>query len=68
MNGVILPREVTGAEPRWTTIVDLVRAAGERHGDREFLRCTDRRLSFADVDAETNRLAGVLAAHGVRTE
>ena len=66
MNGVILPREVTGAEPRWTTIVDLVRAAGERHGDREFLRCTDRRLSFADVDAETNRLAGVLAAHGVR--
>ena len=65
MSDLVLPA-YTGADPRWATIVDLVRAAGERYGDREYLRCSDRRLSFAEVDAETDRLAHVLVAHGVR--
>ncbi|WP_336207606.1 AMP-binding protein [Nonomuraea sp. LPB2021202275-12-8] len=48
------------------TIPDLLRHAALRYGEREFLRFPETSLSFAEVEAETGRLAGALAAKGVR--
>ncbi|MEU4572007.1 AMP-binding protein [Nonomuraea sp. NPDC023979] len=48
------------------TVPALVRWAAARFGDREFLRFPDVSLSFAQVHAESDRLAGALAATGVR--
>ncbi|WP_049560499.1 AMP-binding protein [Nonomuraea sp. SBT364] len=48
------------------TIPALVRWAAARHGDREFLRFPDVSLTFAQVNEESDRLAGALAATGVR--
>ncbi|MCG5219399.1 AMP-binding protein [Streptosporangium soli] len=54
------------ADPRWTSLPELVRDAAGRFGDREFLRFPEGSLTFAEADAESDRLAGVLAARGVR--
>lgn len=43
----------------------LTEAAG-RFGHREFLRCSDRSLTFADAERETGAWARGLAAHGAR--
>ena len=43
----------------------LIRAQAERHGDRTCLRFETEELSFADFERETNRLAHVLARHGI---
>jgi acyl-CoA synthetase (AMP-forming)/AMP-acid ligase II len=48
------------------TIGALVADAALRFGDREFLRFPGESLSFAEVDAITNRLARVLIARGLR--
>ncbi|GGP17397.1 AMP-binding protein [Nonomuraea glycinis] len=57
----------------YETIPDLLRHAAREYGDREFLRFpkatrnpAGTSLSFAEVDAESDRLAGALAARGVR--
>ncbi|MFC5815526.1 AMP-binding protein [Nonomuraea harbinensis] len=50
----------------YRTIPELVRHAAQRHGGREFLRFPEASLSFAEADAESDRLAGALAAKGVR--
>jgi acyl-CoA synthetase (AMP-forming)/AMP-acid ligase II len=42
----------------WEKVVDTI-------PDREALVCGERRLSYAETDARANRLAHVLAAHGV---
>ncbi|MFF0775325.1 AMP-binding protein [Nonomuraea wenchangensis] len=49
------------------TIPHLLRQAADRYGRREFLRFPGHpSLTFADADAATDRLAGALAARGVR--
>ncbi|MEU4655590.1 AMP-binding protein [Streptomyces sp. NPDC023723] len=54
------------AAPRWATLRELVTDAASRYGDREFLRCPDRTLSFRAADAYGADLARKLAGHGVR--
>ncbi|MEV4392008.1 AMP-binding protein [Nonomuraea sp. NPDC049607] len=56
-----------------TTIPDLLRTAASTYGEREFLRfpapsptVPATSLSFAEADAESDRLARALAARGVR--
>jgi crotonobetaine/carnitine-CoA ligase len=54
-----------GDDKRTWTIVDLVRRQAARHGPREFMAFEDgHRLTFAGLDADTDRLARVLAALG----
>lgn len=53
------------AEPRWKTIGELVQDAALRHGDKEFLRCGNETLSFAETDTRTDQLAQALIDHGV---
>lgn len=55
-----------GEGPPWKTIGELVKDAASLHGDKEFLRCTDKTLSFAATDRHTDRLARALLEHGVR--
>lgn len=50
----------------YRTIPELVRHAAQQYGGREFLRFPETSLSFAEADAESDRLAGALAAAGVR--
>jgi crotonobetaine/carnitine-CoA ligase len=51
------------------TIVDLVRRQARRYGEREFMSFEHgTRLTFAAFDAETDRLARVLATLGVEPE
>ncbi len=45
--------------------IDIVRAGARRHRDRVALVCGDRRLTFREADAASNRLARTLIAHGV---
>ncbi|RAY15647.1 acyl-CoA synthetase [Actinomadura craniellae] len=45
---------------------DLFEAIADAIGDRVALACGDRRLTFAEMDAEANRLAHHLIAAGVR--
>lgn len=53
---------------RWT-IVDLVRRQAARYGEREFMTFEHgTRLTFAGFDAETDRLARILATLGVGPE
>ncbi|WP_052808742.1 class I adenylate-forming enzyme family protein [Streptomyces cyaneogriseus] len=52
--------------PRWRSVGELLGQAASRYGDREFLRCGDTTLSFADTDVRTDRLARALTAQGVR--
>ena len=55
----------TEAGPRWETIAELVRDAALLHGDKEFLRCGDKTLSFSQTDARTDQLAQALLAQGI---
>jgi acyl-CoA synthetase (AMP-forming)/AMP-acid ligase II len=48
------------------SIPELIRQAAARFADRPFLKFQDRTLTFADLDHHTDRLAGALAAQGVR--
>lgn len=49
------------AEPAWTTLADGLRAAVGAHPERPALTDGDRRWTYADLDADVERLAGVLA-------
>jgi len=62
---LVLDRATAGAEPRWGTITELLADTAARYPDREFLRCPDASLTFAEVADYTDRLARVLAARGV---
>ncbi|MFI7450674.1 AMP-binding protein [Nonomuraea sp. NPDC049714] len=53
-------------DPSYETVPELLRHAAREYGDREFLRFPEVSLSFAEVDAESDRLAGALVARGVR--
>jgi acyl-CoA synthetase (AMP-forming)/AMP-acid ligase II len=66
MTGILFDRAQTSPGPRWHTIGELVRGAAERFADREFLRCPEMSLTFAEVHEYSNRLAHALLAHGVR--
>jgi acyl-CoA synthetase (AMP-forming)/AMP-acid ligase II len=66
VSGIVFDRARSGPDPRWGTIGELVAEAAERYGDREFLRFPGVSLTFAEVHAASNRLARVLAAHGVQ--
>jgi acyl-CoA synthetase (AMP-forming)/AMP-acid ligase II len=63
---ILFDRARSSPDPRWGTIGELVRDAAERSGDAEFLRFPGTSLTFAEVHTASNRLARVLAAHGVR--
>ncbi|MFD7954809.1 class I adenylate-forming enzyme family protein [Streptomyces ardesiacus] len=54
------------AGPRWETIGELIKDAALLHGDKEFLRCGDKTLSFSETDTRTDRLAQALIAQGVK--
>src|SRR5690348_5941705 len=58
------PVELAPVDPQWSSVGDLVRWAARRFGDREYLRFPDGGLSFAAVDAYSERLAARLAAAG----
>ncbi|HWC13848.1 MAG TPA: AMP-binding protein [Actinomycetota bacterium] len=47
------------------TVVDLVRVRARTHGDKPFVLCGDRRVSFAEADAVSDRVAAGLAEIGV---
>lgn len=49
----------------WRSIGHLLQERAATIGGRSLLRFNDANLSFADVEARTNRLANVLARHGV---
>lgn len=44
---------------------DLLRNAAQRHPDREFVVCGDRRFSFATFNARVNRIAHALGDLGI---
>ena len=44
----------------------LLRRAAERHGERDAIVMEGTRLSYAALEAESNRFARSLAAHGIR--
>ncbi|WP_240506711.1 class I adenylate-forming enzyme family protein [Thermoactinospora rubra] len=48
------------------TVPELIRQAADRYGRREFLRFPGESLSFAEVDARSDRMARALAGRGVR--
>ncbi|NEE09823.1 AMP-binding protein, partial [Streptomyces sp. SID7499] len=48
------------------TLVDLVREQAARTPAAEALRDGDRSWSYGEFDTEADRLAGLLAEHGVR--
>lgn len=66
MSGVLFDRGRSGPEPPWATIGDLVAEAAKLFPGREFLRCPDGSLTFAEADELSGRLARVIAAHGVQ--
>ncbi|MBP2227690.1 amino acid adenylation domain-containing protein [Azospirillum agricola] len=51
--------------PRHLTIQTAFEAAAERHGDRIAVTDGDRSLTYAALNAQANRLARALRAHGV---
>ena len=65
---LVLDRTTAGAEPRWGTITELLAEAAARYPDRSSSASPGRRRSrFAEVPhVVSNRLARVLAAHGVQ--
>lgn len=66
MSGVLFDRAGSGPEPPWATIAALVSDAAKMFPDREFLRCPDGSLTFAEADELSSRLANVIVAHGVQ--
>lgn len=69
---VLLPRErarrSTPVPPPATTVPALFAAAVAAHPDRPALTSTDASLTYAELAAESGRLARGLAAHGVGPE
>ncbi|MEU8478156.1 class I adenylate-forming enzyme family protein [Streptomyces hygroscopicus] len=53
------------AGPRWETISELVKDAASLYGDKQFLRCGDKTLTFSETDTRTDQLAQALIAQGV---
>jgi acyl-CoA synthetase (AMP-forming)/AMP-acid ligase II len=53
-------------QPPWATIGALVADAAKRFPGREFLRCPDGSLTFAEAGELSSRLANVIVAHGVQ--
>jgi long-chain acyl-CoA synthetase len=47
-------------------VQDFLRDSAQRLPDKTALVCRDRRLTYAEIDAMTNRLANALTASGVR--
>jgi acyl-CoA synthetase (AMP-forming)/AMP-acid ligase II len=64
--GILFDRAYASPDPRWRTVGELVGEAAALFGDREFLRFPGASWTFAGVHDYSNRLAHVLAAHGVR--
>jgi acyl-CoA synthetase (AMP-forming)/AMP-acid ligase II len=60
-----VPETRLGDDPPWRSVGDLVRAAALRFGDRDALRFGSDRLSFAELEAATDSVAGAFAAKGV---
>jgi amino acid adenylation domain-containing protein len=56
---------VTSDVPRQATVPELVAAAVARHPDATALRCGDRQLSYAELEAGTSALAAALRRRGV---
>lgn len=54
----------TGSPPEGTIVEHLARGFSD-HGERIALRFGDRSLSYAELDALTNRLANALVAEGI---
>src|SRR5262249_31418618 len=54
------------AEWRPRTLSDWLDNCAQRHGERPMVLTDDRELSYADIAAESHRLADGLAAIGVR--
>lgn len=66
MSSVLFGRAGSGPEPPWATICDLITDAADRFPGREFLRCPDRSLTFAEAAEISSRLASVIVAHGIQ--
>ena len=64
MEPVRSKQDVTSSQ--WQSICHLLRECANRDTDRELLRFEGRSASCGDVEIESNRLANVLEAHGVR--
>ena len=47
-------------------VQDFLQNSAERFPDKTALVCDDQRLTYAEIEARTNRLAHALAAHGVQ--
>ncbi|MDI3314140.1 MAG: long-chain-acyl-CoA synthetase FadD6 [Mycobacterium sp.] len=65
---VIIRGALTGLLPQPNSKISIGKVfqrRAARFGDRTFLRCGDRRLSYREANATANRYAAVLAARGV---
>ncbi|MGB3375471.1 MAG: AMP-binding protein, partial [Microbacterium sp.] len=51
--------------PPWNTAIDLLRDAVRDSGAREFLRCPDRTLTFAELDEASDDVARRLLSSGI---
>ncbi|MEA2171809.1 MAG: long-chain acyl-CoA synthetase [Solirubrobacteraceae bacterium] len=49
-----------------TNLADFLRTQAAEHGDRPFVRFRDERMTFAEFDAVTDKVAAGLAASGVK--
>ena len=47
-------------------VQDFLQNSAERFPDKTALVCDDQRLTYAEIEARTNRLAHALIAHGVQ--
>ena len=63
--GIVFSRDPAATDPPYASIPELVHRAASRFGDAEFLRFPGVSLGFAEVDTYTDKLAHVLALHGV---
>ncbi|MGW0523548.1 class I adenylate-forming enzyme family protein [Crossiella sp. NPDC003009] len=63
-SAVLFDTEDAPGGPPWTDLSSLLADAARRHGDREFLRCPDRSVSFGEAGQRTLELAEGLRAAG----
>lgn len=52
--------------PEWQTVPELIAARGRAMPDRLAVEVCGRALTYGELDAQSDRLAGNLARHGVR--
>src|SRR5215472_8887302 len=60
-----MPRRMLEPNEVYHDLPALLRAKARKNGDRIALRFPDRTLSYAELDAETDRVAAGLAAAGL---